>query len=121
MTYTCGIVEDEPLAERMLRRYIRRISFLEIAWQCAFAEQAVDLMHRHPVDLLFLNLQALPVRPDSAFMLLVNTCKNMVVVVSGYSAEMVNVSLNVIAFLSKPFTFEQLLDTLEAFLGTRDG
>ncbi len=44
--YFCGIVEDEPLAESMLKRYLKRFQFIEIAWECSFAEEAVDLVKK---------------------------------------------------------------------------
>ncbi|WP_188769323.1 hypothetical protein [Emticicia aquatilis] len=46
MIYCCGIVEDEPLAELMLKRYLKRFPFIEIAWECSYAEDAVDLIEK---------------------------------------------------------------------------
>jgi hypothetical protein len=46
LMYFCGIVEDEPLAESILSRYLKRFSFIEIAWECSYAEEAVDLLEK---------------------------------------------------------------------------
>lgn len=44
--YFCGIVEDEPLAESILKRYLKRFSFIEIAWECSYAEEVVELIKK---------------------------------------------------------------------------
>jgi response regulator of citrate/malate metabolism len=44
--YFCGIIENEPLAESMLKRYLKRFPFIEIAWECSYAEEAIDLIEK---------------------------------------------------------------------------
>lgn len=115
MTYTCAIVENEPLAERMLRKYVGRVSFLEVSWACTYAEEAVGLMQKEKVDILFLNLQDALINPDGAFWYLV-THHDHVIVTSPYPAEALEVQLPVMAFLHKPISFAQFITALENFL-----
>ena len=112
MDYTCGIVEVDPLAETILRKYIERISFLEISWVHSFPEHALS---EEPVDLLFANLREISVPADDSFLHL--TQRNQrVVVMSTYSKEVWRPLPNVIAYLEKPFSFETFVQTLELFL-----
>lgn len=119
MIYTCALVEDEPLAEMMLRKYISRISFLELVWTCTYAQEAVGLMQKHKVDIIFLDLQSIPVRADSSFSYLVNH-GNRVIVTSPYPAEAIGTQLPVIAFLHKPIAFEHFLEAIERLLADED-
>lgn len=119
MPYQCGIIEDEPLAEDMLKRYLDKFPFIEIAWACSYAEEAVELVIDQKVDLLILDLQSVPIRKDSAFYQLLHTHKN-IIVCSAYPIQMVNIPLNVLGFLNKPFTFEQFTSAIEKFVEVVD-
>ena len=117
MIYTCGIVEDEPLAEKMLRKYIDRVSFLELVWTCTYAKEAVDLMQQQQADMLFLDLQEVPITPNSSFLYLINHYDH-VIVTSPYPMEAIGIELSPLAFLNKPIAFEHFLDAIERFLAS---
>jgi response regulator of citrate/malate metabolism len=117
MIYTCGIVEDEPLAEKMLRKYIDRVSFLEVLWTCTYAKEAVDLMQQQPADILFLALQEVPIAANSSFLYLVKQY-DQVIITSPYPLEAVGLELSPLAFLNKPIAFEHFLDAIERFLAS---
>jgi len=53
---TCLIVDDEPLAQNLLRRYVDRLSHLRLIGVCDNALQALDVMHRESPDILFLDI-----------------------------------------------------------------
>lgn len=120
MIYTCGIVEDEPLAEKMLRKYIGRMSFFRLAWSCAFAEEAVPLLQKQPVDLLFLDVQEAPLRRGTALFDVIKKFECNIVVTSPYPREAVASNLGVVAFLTKPVSFDRFLEATETFLEARE-
>ena len=53
----CLIVEDEPLAQRVLVDYIQQTPGLQLVHTCANALEALTLVSRGGIDLLFLDLQ----------------------------------------------------------------
>jgi CheY-like chemotaxis protein len=53
----CLIVEDEPLAQRVLVDYIQQTPGLQLVHTCASALEALPLVSRGGIDLLFLDLQ----------------------------------------------------------------
>jgi two-component system LytT family response regulator len=53
----CLIVEDEPLAQRVLVDYIQQTPGLQLMHTCASALEALPLVSRVGIDLLFLDLQ----------------------------------------------------------------
>jgi response regulator of citrate/malate metabolism len=115
MVVKCGIVEDEPLAEKVLRKYINTVSFLEISWTCNYAEEAVELIKHKQVHLLFLDLQEIPVKKDSAFSHLIHNYKH-IIILSAYPQKMLATQLEVLGFLNKPISFESFVDVIETFL-----
>ena len=52
----CLIVDDELAAHYVLENYIGRVDRLELAGQCYNALDAINFLHREPVDLLFLDI-----------------------------------------------------------------
>jgi DNA-binding LytR/AlgR family response regulator len=55
--YNCLIVDDEPLARDVLKRYIQKLPMLNLAGECGNALQVIPFLHSHPIDLLFLDIQ----------------------------------------------------------------
>ncbi len=57
MTYRCLIVDDEPLARRVLSRHIAEIPSQAEVGQCANTVEAAAFLHQHEVDVLFLDIR----------------------------------------------------------------
>jgi DNA-binding LytR/AlgR family response regulator len=57
MKISCLIVDDEPLAQELIGRYVRNTPFLDCAGICSSAIEAMAFMSEHKVDLLFLDIQ----------------------------------------------------------------
>ncbi len=53
----CAVVDDEPLALGLVASYVKKTPFLELVGSYSSAVQAMQEMHDHPVDLLFLDIQ----------------------------------------------------------------
>ena len=50
------IVDDEPLAHDVLRAHVARVAHLHLAGHCYTAPEALSFLHKHPVDVLLLDL-----------------------------------------------------------------
>ena len=53
----CIIVDDEPLALELLKKYVLRTSFLELVGQCDSATRALEMLAENTVQLIFLDIQ----------------------------------------------------------------
>ena len=53
----CAVVDDEPLALGLMASYVKKTPFLELVGAYSSAVQAMQEMHDHPVDLVFLDIQ----------------------------------------------------------------
>jgi DNA-binding LytR/AlgR family response regulator len=54
---TCMIVDDEPLAVKLLETFVGRTADLELKGSFTDSIEALDMLAREPVDLLFLDIQ----------------------------------------------------------------
>ena len=53
----CAVVDDEPLALGLMASYVKKTPFLELVGAYSSAVQAMQEMHDHIVDLIFLDIQ----------------------------------------------------------------
>lgn len=53
----CAVVDDEPLALGLMASYVKKTPFLKLVGAYSSAVQAMQEMHDHPVDLIFLDIQ----------------------------------------------------------------
>ena len=53
----CAVVDDEPLALGLMASYVKKTPFLELVGSYSSAVQAMQEMHDHPADLVFLDIQ----------------------------------------------------------------
>ena len=52
----CLIVDDEPLAIKLISSHIQQIETMEIVASCKNALQALEILRKEPVDLMFLDI-----------------------------------------------------------------
>lgn len=57
MTIRCLLVDDEPLALYLLEGYVAKTPSLELAGRCSSAFQAMEMLDKTEVDLIFLDIQ----------------------------------------------------------------
>ena len=107
----CLLVEDEPLAMARLREYVQRVPFLTLIGEADNGLDAIPMIRKDNVDLLFLDiemdgltglqlLEALPNRPA-------------VILTTAYDQYALRAfDLQVADYLLKPYTFERFLQAV---------
>jgi len=75
---TCIIVEDEPLAAKVLSGYIAQISYLELRDTFKNALLAAEYLRLHSVDLIFLDIH-LPKLKGMDFLKMLRTSSNLAI------------------------------------------
>jgi DNA-binding LytR/AlgR family response regulator len=104
----CIIVEDEPLAAKVLSDYISQVPFLQLQATCKDAILATEYLRDNSTDLIFLDIH-LPKLKGMAFL---KTLANppAVIITTAYQQYAVEgFNLNVTDYLLKPFEFERFL------------
>jgi two-component system LytT family response regulator len=104
----CIIIEDEPLAVKILSDYILQVPFLEIEGKFKDAILAADFLRDHDVDLIFLDIH-LPKLKGMAFLKTLANPPAVIVTTAYHQYAVEGFELNVTDYLLKPFEFERFL------------
>ena len=104
----CIAIDDEPLALKQIADYISKTPFLELAGLCESALQALELLDKTPVDLMFVDVNM----PDLSGMDFVKTLENppFIVFVTAYSEyALEGFRVDAIDYLLKPISYSDFL------------
>ncbi|MFN3381833.1 MAG: LytR/AlgR family response regulator transcription factor [Runella zeae] len=108
-TLNCIIVDDEPPAQQVLENFISRLPFLNLLQKCNDAYMALNAIHQHSPDLIFLDINM----PEmSGIDLLKSFARNspQVIVTTAYrDYALEGFEYDVTDYLLKPVPFERFL------------
>ncbi|RMG62840.1 MAG: DNA-binding response regulator [Bacteroidetes bacterium] len=118
MKLRCLAVDDESLARKLLADNIRQIPFLELVGSCKNAFEAMDVLQKEQIDLMFLDVQ-MPGMLGTRFLQSLRE-KPMVIFVTAYAHYAVeSYELEVIDYLMKPVSLERFTRAAYKALETR--
>jgi two-component system, LytTR family, response regulator len=104
----CIIIEDEPLAVKVLADYISQVPFLKLQGSFKDAILGTDYLRHHTVDLIFLDIH-LPKLKGMAFLKMLTHPPAVIITTAYHQYAVEGFSLNVTDYLLKPFDFERFL------------
>ena len=107
----CIIIEDEPLAVKILKDYIADVSFLKLKATFKNAFDAMDYLRSHPVDLIFLDIH-LPKLKGMDFLKTLQKAPNVIITTAYHQYAVEGYELNVTDYLLKPIEFERFLQAV---------
>jgi DNA-binding LytR/AlgR family response regulator len=109
------IIEDEPLAQNVLRKYIGDVSSLELVTVCNNALEAAEAIRSKNIHLIFLDIN-LPKLSGINFLKTLPT-PPLVIFTTAYPEFAVEgFELDAIDYLVKPFSFERFLKAVNKAL-----
>ncbi|WP_167615407.1 LytR/AlgR family response regulator transcription factor [Maribellus sediminis] len=100
------IIDDEPLAQDVIKQYAQKLPDLTIAATCSEAICAHKILQEQEIDLLFLDINM----PKLSGISFLRNLKNppLVIFTTAYSEyALEGFELNAIDYLKKPFSFER--------------
>ena len=104
----CLIVDDEPLARDVIRRYIEMLPSLTIAGECGNAIEAMSFLQQQQVDLLFLDIHMPQLKGIELLKILSNPPKVILTTAHAeYALE--GYDLDIVDYLLKPIQFDRFL------------
>lgn len=108
----CLIVDDEPLARKLLSDYVQKVPYLKLLRTCSDPMEALDFLRDNPVDLLFLDIQMPEITGLTLLKILQK--KPWVILTTAYSEyALESYDLDVVDYLLKPITLERFLKAME--------
>ncbi len=114
------IVDDEPLARKLIAAHASKIEKLELVSECGNAIEAANLLRTKSIDLIFLDIQM----PEMDGFQFVRTIKNPPAIIlttafRNYAPEAFD--HEVIDYLLKPISFERFLKSVNKFFDGQVG
>lgn len=114
MKVKCLIVDDEPLAIRLIEKHIAKIDDLEVVATCNNALKAFEILNSQPIDLLFLDIKMPSITGIDFLRNLKNPPKTIFTTAyRDYAIE--GYDLGVVDYLLKPVTLERFLKAVDKF------
>ena len=104
----CIIIEDEPLAAKVLSDYISQVPFLELQETFKDAVSATGFLRDNTTDLMFLDIH-LPKLKGMAFLKTLKDPPAVIITTAYHQYALEGFNLNVTDYLLKPFEFERFL------------
>lgn len=115
MKIKCLIVDDEPLAIRLIEKHVAKLDKLEVVATCHTALRAFEVLNTQKIDLLFLDIKM----PDITGLEFLKSLKHppktiLTTAYRDYALE--SYDLQVVDYLLKPITFERFFKAISKFL-----
>ena len=104
----CIIIEDEPLAVKILADFISQVPFLQLQASFKDAILATDYLRHNTTDLIFLDIH-LPRLKGMAFLKTLTNHPAVIITTAYHQYAVEGFELNVTDYLLKPIEFERFL------------
>lgn len=109
---TCIIVEDEPLARKLMEEHVRNTPNLSLVQSFGNPLLALEFLRENEVDILFSDIQMKEITGITLLKLLKK--KPLIILTTAYSEyALESYELDVLDYLLKPITFERFLKAVE--------
>lgn len=111
----CLVIDDEPPARDVLKKYIAEVELLHLAGECSNAVETLSFLQNNQVELLFLDIKMPHILGTSFLRTLKNPPK--VIFTTAYRKyALEGFDLNAVDFLLKPISFERFLQAVNKIM-----
>jgi len=104
----CLVVDDEPMARDVLRRYIEKVSTLQLAGECSNAIDALVFLQNNDIDLIFLDIR-MPELLGTEFVQSLQSPPKIIFTTAFKEYALDGFELDAVDYLLKPVRFERFL------------
>jgi len=113
--YKCIIIDDEPIAIRVIRNHLSAFTDFEIVAECGNALEAMPIISTEKIDLMFCDIQMPQITGVDFVRSLAHPPK--VIFTTAYRDYAVDAfELNVVDYLLKPISFERFTKAINNFM-----
>lgn len=104
----CIIVDDEPLAQEVLEKYLENIRELELVTKCSNALEAFEVLNHETIDLMFLDI-SMPVISGLDFLRSLRKAPAVIITTAHPDFALQGYELDVVDYLVKPVSLERFI------------
>ena len=108
MKLKCIIIDDEPIARKVLQEFIEEIDYLELAGQAENPLKAIPLLNDNDIDIIFLDIN-MPKINGIDFLKNSKTNANIIMTTAYAEYAVEAYGLDVLDYLVKPIAFDRFL------------
>lgn len=119
MRTTCLIVDDEPLAIKVIQTHLEQLDDVEVVATCRHALEAFTFLQKHPVDIVFLDIQ-MPQLTGIDLVKALDPPPRVIFTTAYRDYAVEGFELDVVDYLLKPISFPRLLRALNKYYRLRD-
>lgn len=119
MKKKCVIVDDEPLARKLLIKYIQKIEELELVGECKNIIQLHQLLDKESIDLIFLDIE-MPLIKGTEFLRTFESSAKVIFTTAHKDYAFEAFELNVVDYLLKPISFSRLFASVRKYFSLID-
>ena len=114
MKIRCLLVDDEPLAIRLIENHISKIDSLEVVATCNSALKAFEILNTQEIDLLFLDIK-MPHLTGIDFLKSLKNPPKTIFTTAYRDYALESYELETVDYLLKPVTFERFVKAIDKF------
>jgi len=107
----CLVIDDEPPARDILKKYIAGVDLLQLAGECSNAVETLSFLQTNSVDLLFLDIK-MPHILGTSFLRTLKNPPKVIFTTAFRKYAVEGFDLNAVDFLLKPISFERFLQAV---------
>lgn len=111
----CLIIDDEPLAIKLIRSHLEKLESFEVAGECRSALKAVEYLKRGKIDLMFLDIN-MPEMTGLDFLKTIPHPPYVIITTAFREYAIEGYDLDVVDFLLKPISFERFLKAINRYI-----
>lgn len=113
------IIDDEPIAHRIIEKYSENLSHLEKKGNCYNAFEAMQFLNENTVDLLFLDIN-MPKLSGFDFLKTLSKPPKIIVTTAYKEFALEGYELNISDYLLKPFSFERFVKAINKTISSTE-
>lgn len=110
----CLIIDDEPLAIKLIRSHLSKLDSFEVAGECRSALKSIDYLKNGNIDLMFLDIN-MPEITGLDFLKTISNPPYVIITTAFREYAIEGYDLDVVDFLLKPISFERFLKAINRF------
>lgn len=111
MKLNCLIVDDEPIAQNIVKGFISDTPNLELFGVCDNALEALEVLEKNSIDVLFLDIE-MPKLSGLSFLKTLQNPPETIITTAYREFALEGFELSVTDYLLKPFSFERFLTAI---------
>jgi DNA-binding LytR/AlgR family response regulator len=108
MNFNCLIVDDEPIAQQILEKYISQIDVLNLVGKCGNAFEALNVLHKEQIDIVFLDIK-MPSLSGLDMLKTLQAPPNVILTTAFSEFGVESYEYGITDYLLKPISFERFL------------